>query len=59
MRFFEFAIKPLTPQQARISALKQQKERANTALKAERDRQKKAKATEKLQQAQQTLAKIR
>ena len=52
-------IKPLTPQQARISALKQQKERANTQLKAERDRQKKAKATEKLQQAQQTLAKIR
>ena len=62
MRFYEFAIKPikpLTPQQARISALKQQKERANTQLKAERDRQKKAKATEKLQQAQQTLAKIR
>ena len=62
MRFFEFAIKPikpLTPQQARISALKQQKERANTQLKAEKDRQKKAKATEKLQQAQQTLAKIR
>jgi hypothetical protein len=62
MRFYEFTIKPikpLTPQQARISALKQQKERANTQLKAERDRQKKAKATEKLQQAQQTLAKIR
>ena len=62
MRFYEFTIKPikpLTPQQARISALTQQKERANTQLKAERDRQKKAKATEKLQQAQQTLAKIR
>ena len=62
MRFYEFTIKPikqLTPQQARISALKQQKERANTQLKAEKDRQKKAKATEKLQQAQQTLAKIR
>ena len=62
MRFYEFTIKPikpLTPQQARISALKQQKERASTQLKAERDRQKKAKATEKLQQAQQTLAKIR
>jgi hypothetical protein len=61
MRFYEFTIKPikaLSPQQARISALKQQKERANTQLKAERDRQKKANATKKLQQAQQTLAKI-
>lgn len=61
MRFYEFTIKPIKPlslQQARISALTQQKERANTQLKVERDRQKKANATKKLQQAQQTLAKI-
>ena len=59
MRIYEIiTTKPLTPKQAHINALKQQKVRANTALKAERDRQKKAKATEKLQQAQQTLAKL-
>ena len=38
------AIKPPTPQQARIDALKRQKEASTKALKAERDRQKIAKA---------------
>ena len=37
-------IKPLTPEKARINALKTQKDNANKALKAERDRQKIAKA---------------
>ncbi len=37
-------IKPLTPQKSRINTLKQQKERATTNLKAERERQKKTKA---------------
>jgi len=37
-------IKPLTPQQARIDGLKRQKEASTKALKAERDRQKIAKA---------------
>ena len=38
------AIKPPTPQQQRIKSLQQQKDNANKALKAERDRQKIAKA---------------
>ena len=58
MRFYEIkTIKPLTPPQARIYALKQQKERASTLLKAEKERQKKQKATQQIQQAHQTLAK--
>ncbi len=47
MRFNEIAptkpikpTKPLTPDKARIEVLKQQKERAGDALKAERERQK-------------------
>lgn len=52
-------IKPLTPSAARISALKQTKDRAADALTAERGRQKQAKATERLQKAQQALAKAR
>jgi hypothetical protein len=63
MRFYEFktiqTIKPLTPQQARIASLKQQKERAGMLLKAEKDRQKQQKATQQIQKAQQTLAKIK
>jgi hypothetical protein len=60
MRFYEFkTIKPLTPQQARINALKQQKERASTQLKAEKDRQKKQKAVSAIQQNNQVLAKLR
>jgi hypothetical protein len=49
MRFYEFKtiqpIKPATPQQAKINTLKQQKERATTALKTERTRQQKQKAS--------------
>jgi hypothetical protein len=41
-------IKPLTPQQARINALKLQKDNANKQLKAERQRQKVAKAQQQL-----------
>ncbi len=60
MRFYEFkTTKPLTPQQARINALKQQKERASTQLKAEKDRQKKQKALSAIQQNNQVLAKLR
>ena len=63
MRIHEFTtikpIKPLTPPQARINALKQTKDRAADALTAERDRQKQAKATERVQKAQQALAKAR
>jgi hypothetical protein len=46
------AIKPLSPQQARIDGLKRQKEAVSKQLKAERDRQKVAKA-------QQTIANTR
>ena len=46
------AIKPPNPQQARIDALKRQKEASTKALKAERDRQKIAKA-------QQTIASVK
>ena len=59
MRIHEFTtikpIKPLTPPQARINALKQQQTKAKTALSAERERQQQAKATEQLQKAQSTL----
>ena len=54
MRFMEFSnkplktIKPKTPDQARLDGLKQQKERANQALKVERERQKKARAQAQL-----------
>jgi len=44
-------IKPLTPSQARIDGLKKQKENVSKQLKAERDRQKIAKA-------QQTISNI-
>ena len=54
MRFYEFKtikpIKPLTPAQARINALKQSKDRAADALKTERDRQKRNKAQQVLSQ---------
>jgi hypothetical protein len=54
MRFYEFSTKPLkpikpqTPDQARISSLKQQKERTTQALKTERERQKITRAQAKL-----------
>jgi hypothetical protein len=59
MRFYEFkTIKPLTPQQSKINALKQQKKRASTELKTERDKQKKQKAVSAIQQNNQVLAKL-
>lgn len=60
MRILEITtnIKPLTAQQARVSALKQQKERATTALKTERDTQKRQKAAAAIQQNNQVLAKL-
>lgn len=45
-------VKPLTPQQARIKSLKLQKDNMSKQLKAERDRQKIAKA-------QQTIASVK
>ena len=45
MRLLEFTTpKPPTPEQNRINSLKQQKDRAADALKAERARQKRTKA---------------
>ena len=41
-------IKPLTPQQARIDGLKRQKDNVAKQLKAERDRQKVAKAQQQI-----------
>lgn len=41
-------IKPLTPQQSRLDSLKRQKELATNNLKAERDRQKVAKAQQQI-----------
>lgn len=49
MRIKEIASnKPLTPQQQRIKSLKQQKDNATKALKAERDRQKIANANQQI-----------
>ena len=47
-------IKPLTPQQQRISTLKQQVKRSQEAVKAERKRQQVAKAQSQLVKAHQT-----
>lgn len=47
-------VKPLTPEKARINALKTQKDNASKALKAERDRQKIAKAQKNLNTALHT-----
>ena len=59
MRIYEIeTIKPLTPEQSRINSLKQQKDRASTALKTERERQKKTKAAQQIQRANQVLAKL-
>ena len=58
MRFYEFTIpKPPTPEQNRINSLKQRKDNAADALTAERTRQKQTKARERVQKAQQALAK--
>lgn len=58
MRITEITIKPLTPQQSRINALKQQKERASTQLKTERERQQRLKATQAIQKNTQVLSKL-
>ena len=52
-------IQPLTPAKARINALKQAKDRAADALRAEQDRQKQTKAAERVRTAQQALTKAR
>lgn len=56
MRITEItAIKPMTPEKARIDALTKQKERASDALKAERDRQKRTKAVAQMRDAQKAV----
>lgn len=47
--------KPPSPEKARIDALTKQKERANDALKAERDRQKRQKAVTQMRDAQKAV----
>lgn len=42
------SVKPLTPQQSRIAALKAQKDNISKQLKTERDRQKIAKAQQQI-----------
>jgi hypothetical protein len=50
MRFFEFKpLKPLTPEQSRIAALKRNADNARMALKRERDNQKKQRAQKVIQ----------
>jgi hypothetical protein len=49
-------IKPLTPQQQRIDTLKKQVKRSQEAVKAERQRQRVAKAQAQLAKARQPLA---
>ena len=59
MRFFEFSThKPLTPEQNRINSLKQQKDRAADALKAEQGKQKKQKALANISKNNEVLAKL-
>jgi hypothetical protein len=56
MRFVEFAtkpIKPLTPAQARVAALKRQVDQSKTALKREQDAQRMAKDREQARKALQ------
>ena len=56
MRFFEFTTP--TSEQTKINTLKQQKERASTALKTEKDRQKRQKALVGIAKNNQVLAKL-
>ena len=59
MRLHEIkTIKPPTPEQSRINSLKQQKDRATDALKAERARQKRTKALANISKNNQVLAKL-
>ena len=55
MRISEIINKPPTPEQARLDALKRQKEAAANNLKAERKRQKIAKAQQQLRTAMQPV----
>lgn len=56
MRITEItANQPLTPDKARIDTLTKQKDRASDALKAERDRQKRAKAVTQMRDAQRDM----
>lgn len=58
MRITEITNQPAIPQQSRINALKQQKERASTQLKTERERQQRLKATQAIQKNTQVLSKL-
>jgi hypothetical protein len=59
MRFLEFTTaKPPTPEQNRINSLKQQKDRAGDALKAEQGMQKQQKALANISKNNQVLAKL-
>ncbi len=49
----------MTPERARINALKQAKERAADALETEKNRQKQARAKDRLAKAQRDLAMTR
>ena len=49
-------IKPLTPDQQRIATMKANADRAKTAVKTERERQKISKAQQALVKAQQPIA---
>ena len=60
MRLHEIkAIQPMTPEKARINALKQAKDRATSALETEKNRQKQARAQDKLIKARRDLAMTR
>ena len=48
LNVFDHVIKPLTPQKSRIDTLKRQKDLASKNLKAERDRQRVAKAQQQI-----------
>ena len=58
MRITEITNTPATPQQSRINALKQQKERASTQLKTEREKQQRQKATQAIQKNNAVLANL-
>lgn len=58
MRIREITSKLPTPQQSRINALKQQKERVSNQLKTERERQQRYKAMQAIQKNTQVIAKL-
>jgi hypothetical protein len=55
MRITEIINKPKTPQQQRIASLQQQKDNVSKQLKAERDRQKIAKAQQTINKSRTNL----